>query len=353
MKSVTTKNYDIKLGVSLYSYQDSYYFHKHDLEGCIAAAAGSGAQGIEVFAEMMMPEWPYISDRFVDLWNGWMRRYGVEPVCFDHFSDRGMWKNKQLTDEQMVERGKLYIRTAAKLGCPIVRVLHNEHIGPGVSPYRLTDVKIVEQLLPLCAELDIMLALELHAPTTLEDPAHHQYLEMAERLGLPYVGLMADFSMYEYCASTADVGLAIRQGATPEILEFYRNSQREAYFRGEPFIYEEIADQIEKLNPNDVDRRFIAMQNRMVGQGPESYETLKQYASSLVYCHAKFYDLDEDGQVDNIDYPKVIQALKDGGYKGYLSSEFEGNRRMNDAGWVDEIEYVRRHQKLMRECLEK
>jgi hypothetical protein len=26
---------------------------------------------------------------------------------------------------------------------------------------------------------------------------------------------------------------------------------------------------------------------------------------------------------------------------------------MNDAGWVDEIEYVRRHQKLMRECLEK
>ena len=48
----------------------------------------------------------------------------------------------------------------------------------------------------------------------------------------------------------------------------------------------------------------------MVGTGPESLEILEQYASKLVYCHGKFYDLDQDGQVDNIDYPKVIQALK-------------------------------------------
>ena len=348
---MTTKNHDIKLGVSLYSYQDNYYFHKHDLEGCIAAAAGSGATGIEAFAEMMMPEWPYISDRFVDLWNGRMRRYGVEPVAFDHFSDRGMWKNKELSDEELVERGKLYIRMAKKLGFPVVRVLHHEHIGRGISPYRLTDVKIVEQLLPLCAELDIMLALECHAPTTLHDPVHQQYLDMAERMGMPYVGLMPDFSMYEYCVSTADVGLAVREGATREILEFYRNSLREAYFRGEPFIYEEIAEHVEKMNPSDLDRNFIGRQNHMVGTGPESLEILEQYASKLVYCHGKFYDLDQDGQVDNIDYPKVIQALKKGGYKGYISSEFEGNRRMNDAGWVDEIEYVRRHQELMRKCL--
>ena len=50
------KTQDIKLGVSLYSYQDNYYFHKHDLEGCIAAAAGAGAQGIEVFSDAMIRE---------------------------------------------------------------------------------------------------------------------------------------------------------------------------------------------------------------------------------------------------------------------------------------------------------
>ena len=44
----------------------------------------------------------------------------------------------------------------------------------------------------------------------------------------------------------------------------------------------------------------------MVGTGPES---LRFWAVrlKLVYCHGKFYDLDQDGQVDNIDYPKVIR----------------------------------------------
>ena len=66
---------------------------------------------------------------------------------------------------------------------------------------------------------------------------------------------------------------------------------------------------------------------------------------------ARLY-LDENGQVDNMDYPAIFTALKEGGYQGFISSEFEGNRRMNDDHWVDDIDYVRRHQALMRECLE-
>ena len=57
----------------------------------------------------------------------------------------------------------------------------------------------------------------------------------------------------------------------------------------------------------------------------------QEFASQVVYVHGKF-DIDEDGQVDNMDYPKIFKALIDGGYKGYICSEFEGNRRMNDAG---------------------
>ena len=52
-----------------------------------------------------------------------------------------------------------------------------------------------------------------------------------------------------------------------------------------------------------------------------------------------------------MDYPAIFKALIEGGYKGYIASEFEGNRRMNQAGWCDEIEYVRKHQKLMRQLL--
>lgn len=349
-------NQDIKLGVSLYSYQDNYYFHKHDLEECIAAAAGAGVDGIEVFADSMIREWPYVSDAFVDRWNGMMTRYGIEPVCMDHFSDRAMWHDRQLTDDELFERSVLYIKTAARLGCHMVRILHNEHIGLGISPYRLTDCGIVERLLPIAQENNVMMALECHYPTSIASPLHQQYLDAAERLGIPNVGLQADFSSYEYCISMADVGCEVRNcGVNEEVLLCMREKQRECYREERGFHLEEFMPDIMKLNPTENDLEAVKRLGR--NQGPYgdnkefSYETLKEYASKLVYVHGKFYDIDENGEVDSMDYHKIFQALIEGGYKGYISSEFEGNRRMNDAGWVDEIEYVRKHHVLMRKCL--
>jgi len=55
-----------------------------------------------------------------------------------------------------------------------------------------------------------------------------------------------------------------------------------------------------------------------------TYEQLRQLAPHAVLVHAKayhgggiYYDLD-------IDYPRIIRMLKDVGYNGYLSIEFEG-----------------------------
>jgi sugar phosphate isomerase/epimerase len=344
-------DHQIKLGVSLYSYQDNYYFHKHDLEGCIAAAAGAGAEGIEVFPEAMMPEWPYVSDAFIDKWNGWMERYAIEPVTLDHFADRRMWKNKNLSDEELFERSIWYIKLAARLGCKAVRMMHEEHIGVGFikRDYKLADFKLIERLLPIAAEHNIVMALECHAPSAVDDPVQQQYLDLAERTRLPFVGLQADFSSYEYCMTSADVGMFTRRGANAAILNFVREKQREAYFAGRKFVYAEIEDEVRKMNPTDFD--LTSLRGAMLFTDTHSIEKLKEYASKLVYVHGKFYDLDADGQVDNMDYPRLFKALQDGGYKGYICSEFEGNRRMNDAGWVDEVEYVRKHQVLMRKCL--
>ena len=105
------------------------------------------------------------------------------------------------------------------------------------------------------------------------------------------------------------------------------------------------------MKPNEATLGSLRFMGGRHGQKPsfqKLYSDLKQYASKLVYVHGKFYDIDENGQVDDMDYPVILKALQDGGYKGYISSEFEGNRRMNMVGWVDEVEYVRKHQLLMR-----
>jgi sugar phosphate isomerase/epimerase len=363
-------NRDIKLGVSLYSYQDNYYFKKHDLDGCLAAAAGAGAEGVEVFADTMIPEWPYVSDEFVNKWFGMLKRYDLEPVCMDHFSDRRMWKNRDLTDDEMFERGVLYLKTAHRLGCKSVRMLHNEHCGLGISPVPLTTAAIVERLLPIARDLDIMMALECHAPTTIDDPVHEPYLEAAYKLGIPNVGLQADFSSYEYCMSSADVAFCIYSGCTDSVINFIRDKQREAYFAGKQFFMEDIMPDIKKMKLSDADRDYIDMSQPafrgtslkyfgVVQRNGEyvpvdwakAYKTLEEYASKLVYVHGKFYDIDKDGQVDSMDYPRLLKALQKGGYKGYINSEFEGNRRMNVLGWVDEISLVNKQHRLMRKCL--
>lgn len=92
--------------------------------------------------------------------------------------------------------------------------------------------------------------------------------------------------------SSADVGQVARQGGHADILNFVRDSQRQAYFEGRPFRYDDIREQVERMGPNDVDMhllRFVSFFNR----GPASYDVLKEYASRLVYVHDKFCDIDE------------------------------------------------------------
>lgn len=70
--------------VSLYSYQEEFFFGRLTLEGMIAEAAKTGARGIEFLAEQYAPdEYADPSDLFINEWNEWMDKYGVTPSCLD------------------------------------------------------------------------------------------------------------------------------------------------------------------------------------------------------------------------------------------------------------------------------
>lgn len=65
--------------VSLYSYQEEFFFGRLTLEGMIAEAAKTGARGIEFLAEQYAPdEYADPSDLFINEWNEWMDKYGCE-----------------------------------------------------------------------------------------------------------------------------------------------------------------------------------------------------------------------------------------------------------------------------------
>ena len=61
---------DIKRSVSLYSYQDEFYNHQLDLEGCLRETAKTGAAGVELLAEH-----PRVRQEEIDRIKGLLREY--------------------------------------------------------------------------------------------------------------------------------------------------------------------------------------------------------------------------------------------------------------------------------------
>ena len=59
----------------------------------------------------------------------------------------------------------------------------------------------------------------------------------------------------------------------------------------------------------------------------------------------------DEGEEYSIPYDEIIAVLREGGYRGYLSSEYEGNRHIQDAFPVDSVDQVRRHQQMLARLL--
>ena len=67
------------------------------------------------------------------------------------------------------------------------------------------------------------------------------------------------------------------------------------------------------------------------------YDIYKGVKELMPYAHAvsaKSYHFDDNGDETSIDYSKMIDIVKDAGYKGYIGIEFEGNRMSEDEGII-------------------
>lgn len=72
-----------------------------------------------------------------------------------------------------------------------------------------------------------------------------------------------------------------------------------------------------------------------------------------MHVHGKFYDVTEDYQEPSIPYKEIIDILAEAGYEGYINSEYEGNRHIQDFMEVDSIKKVSYHQTLLSNLLDK
>lgn len=131
-------------------------------------------------------------------------------------------------------------------------------------------------------------------------------------------------------------------------------------------VPEHIADYIDQAYEDRVLSEYVLHDVRqMGGVGPAiaMAESLRHnaafepkrmlpYMDRIHNIHGKFYEMTEDCVEPAIPYDEIVSVLKQGGYEGYICSEYEGNRWVEDAYEVDSVEQVRRHHVMLKQLIE-
>lgn len=323
----------IKRGVSLYSFQDETFQRKMNLEDCIRTCAEFGANGIEVVGEQTFhghPEQP-VDDAAIAHWHALMQKYGTTPVCHDFMLDYKRYKGRMMPLEEQVASIRKDIELGKRLGAPFIRALVS------ISP----DVLVAAA--PYAEEAGIKILVEVHAPLHFDHPWIIRHAEAFDRLGSDTLGFLPDMGMF---------------------LKRFPPVWKQKFLRlGVP---QEIADYIDKAYEDRVLSEYVILGVReMGGEGPAMAmaETLRHNAAfepsrmlahmdRIHNIHGKFYEVTEDYVEPSIPYDEIVAVLKKGGYNGYICSEYEGNRWVEDAQDVDSVEQVRRQQVMLQRLID-
>lgn len=349
---------DIKRSISLYSYQDEYYNKQLDLEGCLRETAKTGATGVELLAEQMIRKFPdpIEDENFRANWFAMLDKYGLEPSCYDAFLEMKLYDNRVLKIPEQIKMMKRDLRLASLLGFPCIRTLCS------------TPMPVIEGSLEYAEKVGVKIGLEVHAPFSLNSDWADGYLEMIHRTGTKYFGFIPDMGIF--CKNIPDVlrDKALRMGAKEECLkivdDFYQKRLNDGFVKikysldlGKANMDYRIANgmlemnaALEKAGAGPADMMYAGSSFTYSWSDPQD---IIDNIDLIYHCHAKFYNVHEDYVETAVAIPEVVEAFKKAGYKGFLSSEYEGGEHLRADMPVDSIEQCRRHQEALRRAIEK
>ena len=321
-----------QLGLTLYSASAEFRAGWYDFDGLLDRVAELGiGPGIEIVASQVLPTYPVVSDEFVAQWRAAFDRHGFDASSFGANLDMGRRRDRDMTPDEEFEFSELLFQGARKLGFPLVRI-------------QSAKPELLRRLLPVAESLDLKLAYEIHAPMGPNSPEIMKVREVYADLDSPLLGFVADFSSTMHAMSPTLLRAVRRAGLDDDAVQrlqdiwatdaSMRERQQEfiAYLQGRDFAPGRLGS-------------FAHLAFNMHGHvDPREWADIMP---QILHVHAKFYDIDEDGQEPAIDYPELVRVFVEGGYRGYWSSEWEGHA-FAELGEVDPLLLVRRQHDLIR-----
>lgn len=324
------QDHQIKRGVNLNSFQEEFFLGKMNLEDCIAASARLGSVGIESIAEQMMPGFPNLPDSFYERWQQWMVEYNVIPCCHDAFLDTQRFKNRSLTDDEMLISFIRDLKHAQRLGCPVMRVLS------------ITPLHILEMAAPFAEQYNVKMGVEVHAPLSFRHEWILKYNDLMEKLDSPYLGFIPDTSIFTQRYPRLSSAYFIRQGAKKTIVEYISS----AYEQQEDLTT--LMEKVTKIGGGKLEQAMVFDLGLSIFEDPAD---MLPFMKRIFNIHAKCYEMVNERQEFSMPYAEIIRVLIEGGYNGYLCTEYEGHQYIRDAFAVDSFEQVRRQHVMFKHLL--
>jgi sugar phosphate isomerase/epimerase len=317
-------------GVSLYSFQEEYFLRTMTLEDCVRAAGAIGARGIEIIPEQSIPGFPHLSEAFLDDWFAWMDTYGTTPVATDLFLDTKRHPDRWLTLDEQIASVHRDIDVAVRLGARIIRAIIN------------TPPEVMAGAAPYAEENGVRLLLEVHAPFHYEHPWIAEHLEVMHRTQSPALGLMPDMGTFVRRFPRVVSERALRDGADKRLVDYIVETYDD---HGDTHA---LMDIVNYRGGGPVEFGLARQATHYIWSDPRK---MLEHMPLIGHIQAKFYEMTDEGTEYSIPYDEIVPVLLEGGFDGYLSSEYEGNRHIQDAFPVDSVEQVRRQHAMFARLL--
>jgi sugar phosphate isomerase/epimerase len=310
----------LRLGSILFSFTNEYHGRQYSLEQLLEEVARRGiGPGVEIVGFSAIRGFPYVSETFAGKFRNTLARLGLEPSCMALNADLYLRPDCPMTPDESLAYHVTQLEATAMLGFPVARYQF------------LAGTEVIRRLLPIAERLNVKLGLEIHAPHKVDSPEVMEYREMYAKENSPYLGFIPDFGSSANAISPAYLRF-VRQLGTPEglillIQEIWNEPDDPARPLGK---HEDFAARAKAAGFGDrnLSECFMAF-GLFSRQEPRRWlEIMPQ----IVHIHAKFHDIDENGNVPNIPYDEILPLFVEAGYKGYMSSEWEGHFFSDDPG---------------------
>ncbi|BDZ44095.1 sugar phosphate isomerase/epimerase family protein [Naasia aerilata] len=325
------------LGTTLYSFTNEWVSARYTLTELLehVAAAGIGP-GVELVGFQSIRNFPRLETAFIDEFHETVDRLGLVPTSLAANIDIAIRRDRDLTTEERVDYTAPQIEAARLLGFPVVRI----QIG--------ADPATLERLVPYAEKAGVRLGMEIHAPEGPLTPKVEAVSRVYDRIDSDLLGFIPDFSstMHRISAGLAQTYLesGLPADLLPELQRIWAADGGQGERLGQ-FIALAESRGVPAATASVVASAFTM-------NGHERPEDWAELMPRIFHVHAKFYDIDENGEEPSIDYFRNLGPILEAGFAGSISSEWEAHSwTPNDE--LDTAALIRRQHDLMRRVIAK